>query len=364
MKLSSLPVPPFPAPAARRRLWCLALAALAPLGARAQTGSAPVGVMAYEVAENSTISLGVPLLRPAVFTGAISAVAGANLTLAGATAGAALPFVAGESYYIEVIGHTDGTTTALVGQRFEVNETATLAGPIGQLTLEVSSPYNTSPPDMLSGLPGYRLVVRPHWTLATLLGTGAKAKVNAATSVAAADQVLAWNGAGFSVYYVRGGDVPQWRNIATGATNQDGAILPPGVGLFLRRQSGSLNFSVPGEVRTTTFVRPPFGPSQIVAGGFPVDASPADLKLTTGPGITPGSSPVNADQVLSWADNAFSVYYLRDGTVPQWRNASTGPQDYSNETIFPARGANLLLLRTPPAGTAPVTPIQPPPFKF
>ncbi len=36
---------------------------------RGQTGSAPVGVMSYAAAEYSTISLGVPLLRPAVLSG-------------------------------------------------------------------------------------------------------------------------------------------------------------------------------------------------------------------------------------------------------------------------------------------------------
>ena len=347
--------------------WVIGLAAVywcaGSLG-RAQTGSAPVGVMSYAMAENSTISLGVPLLRPAVFTGTVSVVAGANLTLAGPAAGSALPFVTGESYFLEVIGHVDGTTAALVGQRFEVDEAATLAGSIGQLSLDLASPHNTSPAAALAGLASYRVVVRPHWTLAALLGTGAKVKVNAATSASSADQVLAWNGSGFSVYYVRGGDVPQWRNAATGAANQDGAILPPGAGLLLRRQAGALAFAVPGEVRTNTFVRPPFTGSQIITGGFPIDSTPADLKIVDGPGLTPGTSPSNSDQLLSWAENAFNVYYLRDGQVPQWRNAATGLIDYSNSAIFSARGASLLLLRAPAVGATPVSPIQLIPFRL
>ncbi|MFM9952477.1 MAG: hypothetical protein ACKVVO_00315, partial [Opitutaceae bacterium] len=106
-----------------------------------------VGVMSYTAAENSTISLGVPLLRPALFTGTVGAVVGAKVTvtLAGAAAGTARPFAAGESYYLEVIGHVDGTTTALVGQRYELDEAATLADSSGQLTLDLASPHNTSP---------------------------------------------------------------------------------------------------------------------------------------------------------------------------------------------------------------------------
>ncbi len=343
------------------RCWA-GLAALLPASlGHAQTGSAPVGVMTYEVAENATISLGVPLLRPVVFAGTVTAVSGPALTMSGPAAASAVALVAGESYYLEVIGHVGGVTTALVGQRFELDEAATLAGPLGRLTLDANSPHNTSPVAVLAGLANYRVVVRPHWTLAALLGTGVKAKVNAAASAAAADQVLAWNGAGFSVYYVRPGDVAQWRNIATGATNQDGAILPPGSGLFLRRQAGALAFSVPGEVRMNTFVRPPFTASQIIAAGFPIDATPAEIKLSTGPGRTPGSSPASADQVLAWADKAFSVFYLRDAPVPEWRNIATGLLDYTNTAIFRARGASLLLLRAP--ATA-VSPTQPMPFNF
>ena len=339
----------------------LGLGAIASAMVRAQTGSAPVGVMSYAAAENSTISLGVPLLRPAVVTGTVGAVVGAKVTLAGAAAGAARPFAAGESYYLEVIGHVDGTTTALVGQRYELDEAATLADSSGQLSLDLASALNTSSAAALAGLANYRVAVRPHWTLAALLGTGAKLKLNAAASAASADQVLAWNGVGFSVYYVRNGDVPQWRNTATGAANQDGAILPPGAGLFLRRQAGALAFAVPGEVRTNAFVRPPFTGSQIIAGGFPIDSTPADLKLAAGPGLTPGTSPSNSDQLLAWESTAFNVYYLRDGQVPQWRNVATGLQDYSNSAIFQARGASLLLLRAPALGA---TSLQTIPFKL
>jgi hypothetical protein len=355
---TTLTLPPLTVATVRCGLGLLALLAGE---LRGQTGSAPVGVMSYAAAENSTISLGVPLLRPAVGTGTVSAVAGANLTLSGPAAGSGLPLVAGEAYFLEVIGHVDGVTATQIGQRFEVDEAGTLAGAAGALSVDGASAHNTAAASTLVGLVNYRVTVRPHWTLAALLGTGAKAKVNAAVSAASADQVLAWNGVGFSVYYVRSGDVPQWRNTATGAANQDGAILPPGVGLFLRRQAGALAFAVPGEVRTNAFVRPPFTGSQIIAGGFPLDSTPADLKLAAGPGLTPGTSPGNSDQLLAWESTAFNVYYLRDGQVPQWRNASTGVLDYSNTAIFQARGASLLLLRAPALGA---NSLQTIPFKL
>lgn len=331
----------------------------------AQSGSAPVGVASYSVAENSTISLGVPLLRPSVTFGVVGAATGTALTFASSEGAVALPLVQGESYFIEVVGHADGTTATMVGQRFEVDEAATRAGAIGNVVLDLSSPLNTSAATAIGGLVNYRVAVRPHWTLASLLGTGTTAKANASSSAALADQVLAWNGTGFSVYYLRSGDVPQWRNIATGPANQDGAIVPPGVGVYLRRRTGSLTFSVVGEVRTNSFVRAAFEASQLVAGGFPVESSPADWKFTSGTGLTAGTSPVNSDQLLTWSGSVFSQYYLRNSFPLQWRNAATGVLDQTNAKFFPALGATLLILRAPAAGTAPPPQLaQPVPFSL
>src|SRR6185295_1171916 len=114
-------------------------------------------------------------------------------------------------------------------------------------------------------------------------------------------------------YYLRAGTTPQWRNVATGPENQDGAIVPPGTGLYLRRKAGALRFSLVGEVRTNVFVRPPYTASQLVVGGFPVDSSPADWKLVAGAGLTAGANPSNSDQLFNWAGSAFSQYYLSDG---------------------------------------------------
>lgn len=331
---------------------------------RAQSGSAPVGVVSYNVDANSTISLGVPLLRPGLMTATVGSVAGVTLTLAGTEGTAAVPLADDQSYYIEVVAHIDATTTAMIGQRYEVDEAATKLVTAGRLVLDSTSALNTSAAAGIANLANYRIVIRPHWTLATLFGTGAAAKVNASTAPASADQVLAWNGAGFSVYYLRSGDVAQWRNLATGPANQDGAIVPPGVGVYLTRRAGALTLAVTGEVRTNAFVRPAFGSSQLVAGGFPVESSPADWKLTSGTGLTPGTSPTNADQLLTWTGSAFSQYYLRSATGMEWRNTATGLIDYSNARLFPAAGATLLLLRAPATGATPPPLAQAVPFSL
>ena len=211
--------------------------------ASGQTGSQPVGVISYSVGENSTIAIGMPLLRPAVVAGSVAAVNGATLVLAAGTAEQAVSLADGESYYVEVVASASGASAAMVGHRFEVDEVATRAATAGKVVLDLGSPLNTAGAAAVAGLTDYRIVVRPHWTLASLFGSGATAKLNAALSASAADQVLAWDGLGFSVYYLRSGATPQWRNVATGTANQDGAILPPGTGLYLRRRASVLAFS-------------------------------------------------------------------------------------------------------------------------
>jgi hypothetical protein len=321
-------------------------------------------VISYSVGENSTIAIGMPLLRPAVAAGSVAAVNGATLMFAAGTAGQAVSLADGESYYAEVVASVSGVSTAMVGHRFEVDEVATRAATAGKVVLDLGSPLNTAGAAAVAGLTDYRIVVRPHWTLASLFGSGATAKLNAALSASAADQVLAWDGLGFSVYYLRSGATPQWRNVATGTANQDGAILPPGTGLYLRRRASVLAFSVVGEVRTNVFVRPPYAASQLVAGGFPVASSPADWNLVSGAGLTPGTNAAHADQLLNWAGNAFSQYFLQDGAVPQWRSTATGLFDQSRATLFSATGATLLLCRAAATGTPPAVLVQAVPFSL
>ncbi len=330
-----------------------------------QTGGAPVGAMSYTFAENSTTSVGVPLLRSSVITREVKSVAGSTLTLSGVDGGTGLLPVDSASYYLEVVGHVDGTTMTLVGHRFEVDESATRAvGTAGIVVVDTTSSLNTAAATALSGLVSYRVAVRPHWTLATLFGTGLATNINAASSVATADQVLAWDGTGFSVYYLRAGDVPQWRNIATGPANQDNAILPPGVGVYVKRQVGALTVSVVGEVRTNRFVRPAYVGAQLMAAGFPIDASPSDLKLLAANGLLSGTSAAGADQFLTWNGTSFDAFYLRDNTVPEWRNAATGVIDYTNAKLFPSGGATLLLLRSATFGAPPAQLVQAVPFSL
>ncbi len=325
-----------------------------------QAGGAPVGVMSYSAAEFSTTSLGVPLVRPSRLVRVVGAATATTVTLTEPDGGT-VPRISLEPHYLEVLGHVDGKTTTLVGQRFEIDEAASSLAAPGTLVMEGDSLLNTSASTVIAQLVNYRVAIRPHWTLAALFGTGLQAKVNAAAAVAAADQVLAWDGDSYAVYYLRSGAVPQWRNVATGPTNQDQAIVPPGTGVFFRRQANALSFSVVGEVRVTPFARVPAKPAQLMATGFPVDASPVDWQMV-GSSLTAGTSPATADQLLVWGDSAFQVFYLRQGSALEWRNVATGLTDYANAKLFRAKGAVLLRLQAGAAGTTPFPLVQPVPF--
>jgi hypothetical protein len=274
---------------------------------------------------------------------------------------AALPSLV-RPHYLEVLGHVDGVTVALVGHRFEIDEVATSAAGAGELVLDVASRLNTATAASVAGLANYRVAVRPHWTLATLFGTGASGKFSPATSIASADQVFVWNGTGFSVFYFRGGAVPQWRNIATGPANQDHAIVPPGVGVIVKKQQGAAAIAVVGEVRTNAFVRVPYVGAQVVASAFPVGSSPADWRLVAGSGLTASTSPTFADQLLTWSASGFTTFFLRAGATFEWRNGETSPTNFSTSHLFTPTGAALLLLKAPSVGTAPAQLVQAVPF--
>lgn len=300
----------------------------------------PVGAMSYSFPANTTVSVGIPLVRPAVFTGVVSS--GNATTVSFSTAGLNLGTVitAGNFYYIEIVGHSDNVTTAHVGERFEVDEASTTTTANGVLTIDTASALNTATGDY-SSLVGYKIVIRPHWTLASLFGTGTGATgLTSATTFSSADQVLSWDGSGWSTYWFRqnsAGTVKEWRNTATSTTNQDNTLIPPGVGVYFKKTNSSLTLSVVGEVRTNRFIRNLDHSTQLIAMGYPIDRSPVQLGMLPASHYTPATSFDAADQLLAWDGAGFSTYWLRRnsaGDVIQWRNTGTGTTDHSNTAFI------------------------------
>ena len=314
----------------------------------AQDVASVVGVVSYPVGEYRMISVGVPLMRPAVVAGVIESVDSEGISLVNSEGvrqtleGFLQP---GSSYFVEVLSQRDGAVTESIGHRIEIDERVTASQSSGKIALEESS-LNTLSKNNLASIVNHRVVIRPHWTLATVFGTGAAAGLNSATAPAEADQVYFSTAKGLSVYYLRKAAIPQWRSLATGSLNQDNAIIPPGVGVFFKRQKNPATFTVAGEVRSGRFVRSPVSSGQLLVSAFPVAASLADLRLVAGAGLTPGASAAAADQVFRWDGASFESFFLKSGTAPVWQKASLDGLDYTGAKLLDASAAILVRLKT------------------
>ena|GEM_PF-1445921 len=317
---------------------------------RAQDVASVVGTVAFPVGENRMISVGVPLVRPAVAAGIVESVDSGGITIVN---GEGTPqtftrnLLEGSSYYLEVVSHRDGSSSTALGHRFEIDESATKAQSAGKVVLG-DSHLNTLEKSNLAIIVGHRVVVRPHWTLAGVFGTGTASSLNSAINPAEADQVYFSTAKGLSVFYFRDGVSPQWRSLATGPVNQDGAIIPPGVGVFFKRQKNGATFTVVGEVRAGRFVRSPVSSGQLIVSGFPVSASLADLRLLAVAGLTSGATAEVADQVFRWDGAAFEGFFLRAGSAPAWQKAALDNLDYSGAKLLEASSAILVRLKSGP----------------
>lgn len=299
-----------------------------------EAATIPVGVMQYSFAANSYDTMGVPLIRPSVATGTVSGGTASTITLNG-TQNLAAFLTANMSYYVEVTGHSDGVTTTNVGDRFDLDVAATISSANNVITINATSPNNTAAGDF-SGLVGYTLAIRPHWTLASLFGTGTSATaLQSAATFGSADQVHFWSGTGMSTYWFRqnsAGTVKEWRNTGTNNVNQDNTILPPGVGVFFKRAGSSpLEVFVLGNVRSHKFIQPLATGTRLLASGFPKWFSPSDASLMPGTGLVSAVTFGTADQIWVWTGTGISTYWLRQnsaGTIKEWRNTGT------NNTVY------------------------------
>jgi hypothetical protein len=108
-------------------------------------------------------------------------------------------------------------------------------------------------------------------------------------------------------------------------------------------------FTVTGEVRATRFVRNPASSGQLLVSGFPVAASPADLRLVNG--LTAATSPAAADQLLRWNGSSFESFFLQSGSSPVWRKESLESIDFTSSKLLDAASAVLLRLRAGPTSS-------------
>ena len=220
-----------------------------------------------------------PLLKAETFAGTASAATGTG-------------FVAGQSYYAEVIsGDREG-------QRFEVNEGQSSATAIAY---EGASPAASD-----------RIVVRPHWTLAELFPV---ASFHGGTAAANADRVLVFNGSGYTVYWlVSRSSGNRWVRDGDATLGDAGGIVAgPLDGFLVNARSGTVNVAYSGAVRSWKASVPLHAGAQLVGSAYPIPLSPADRGMDASHGF------VSGDGFRGWlgdhsSDSGYSAFTLQQGT--------------------------------------------------
>lgn len=334
-------------PLARVAIATAALGLAVPSVSAQEAVTTPVGAMTYTFPANSYTTAGFNLLRPAVKTAVVASGSNSTVTISGAN-NLSNDLTAGVAYFLEVVSHTDGVTTENVGDRLEIDVAATRLSANSTITIAVSSPNNTATGDF-SGLQGYSIAIRPHWTLGTLFGTGTGTSLTSATTFDQADQVHVWNGVGMSTFWFRqnsAGTTKEWRNTTTGTTNQNDFVIPPGAGVFVKRAGGTpLTVVVSGEVRMNQFVLPVQAGTRLIANPFPVAMSPTSAGYLPSTGFSSATTFDAADQIWTWNGSGISTYWLRQnstGSVKEWRNTTTGTTPHTTNAFLDPQAAHFV----------------------
>lgn len=305
--------------------------------------SPPVGGSRITIEPGTRFS-GMPFVNPAAMLGAVASSSGNVITLSNTATNMATALTAGTAYYVEL---TSGPEVTHVGDRFEVDVTATIASANHTITIAPGASTNTLA-NLPAGIGGYTLVVRPHVTLGQLFGTKSNELMHGSTVSSSADQVVLFNPAtqGYSTYfYLRNstGSLAQWTLIGGGSTNRDNTIIPPGVGLIVHRnQPTPVTLIWKGEIRRNSFVQPLVAGLNLVAEPLPISRSFLERAMTHANGIAGATVSSSADQVLVPTGSGYHTYFLlrnSSGTLEQWTLIGGGSTNHNNAKLFTPTGA-------------------------
>lgn len=310
--------------------------------------TAPVGGTQITFSQGSRFT-GMSFLNSAVARGSVTATSGSILTLSAGSSNLGSLLTSTAAYYVELIA---GPTSTYVGDRFEVDVTATIASANGTVSVNLASVNSTmgSLPST-SDLSGYTAVIRPHVTLGQLFGTKTNQLMQGSTVVSTADQVLFLNplSQAFETYYFlknASGSIAQWTKVGGGSANQDNTVIPPGVGVVVVRNGSSpVTLTWSGEVRLNQFAQPLVAGNNLVCQPLPIDASPASRSMTVANGMTGSTSSTTADKIQFPVAGVFKTYYLlrnAAGTVEQWTLVGGGSTNQNTAMLFPSNGAVII----------------------
>jgi len=269
--------------------------------------------------------VGVPLLRPALFSGKINQADPSNFRVQ-VNSYPPIDFTTVPGWgtgpcFMEV--SSAPADSSLEGERYEVDPVRTLEEK-GYVVLK-SSPYNTRP-DLSSGLSGASFSIHPHWTLVTLFGSATTTALGKGWSAAASDEIRLYDPtakSGYRSFFSCTGDaknLPGWRLTTNRmGPEQSETVVPPGYGMILlRNRANHLTFTVTGEPRTHAFRFPLRAGMNLLAPGHMKDFSLQGLSAVSANGFVAGSAPAGSDQVRILVGQRMETFAFLAGSPSQW----------------------------------------------
>ncbi|MCB1207917.1 MAG: hypothetical protein KDK97_01260, partial [Verrucomicrobiales bacterium] len=299
----------------------------------------PVHAWTRREFETGQQTFSMSLLNQEVFAGAVAAVNGGALSFATGGDDIAAQFQPGSSYFLEVVNGSRA------GHRFDVSVGASTAT---EVALDLTSVRNTMA-SLPADLAGARVVVRPHWTSATVLPVDLFQSSN---SPARSDRMMFFDTANnkystFWLYAADGG--AQWaREGDASLTSHNQRVFAPGEGVLVQVRGASVTAVHVGQVRSNRFILPLSAGTQLIGGGYPIAQSPENRSMNTAGGFTAGQEPASADRLRLWVGDAtvgatgYDSYFLNlTGSTAQWvREGDVNPADQSQAKLFsPNRAA-------------------------
>ena len=243
-------------------------------------------------------------------------------------------------YYIEVI---DGPWE---GHRFDVDLAGTDADTVA---LTQDSIRNTRGP--IPNLSGARITLHRHLTLDEVFP---KDHFSGSNDAGTADRLLCRAAGTWQVIYLLdNGEIQQWTVQGDGTFGDQGnRIIAPGEGFFVHPRATAITLTRQGMVRAHDFVCPLAQGVNFVAGGWPLNQSPANRNMGIADNFFVGSTNLAiSDQFHVWRGDADSGqqgylgYFLLDGGAPfqYWAAlADSSLLNQSNSTLFKGSRATLI----------------------
>ena len=272
-----------------------------------------------------TSYVGIPLLRPALFSGKITKTESATFRVQVNSFPlidfATIPGWGVSPCFLEISASPGDAS--LEGERYEVDPVRTLKEK-GVVVLKSASSNTRN--DLPSALAGATFSIHPHWTLATVFGDAETTKLAKGRSASSSDEIKIYSPDDKSVYrsfFVQLGSSKTpggWRS-AINSRNSDSAntVIPPGYGLILVRKTGEVfNFAIQGEPRTHAFRFPLRAGSNLLAPGHLKNFSLQKLAASSANGFVAGSTPLTSDQVRILVAERLETFAYLSGTPARW----------------------------------------------